>query len=373
MKLFRIIEGKQIEVVEENSYRNKEIGGFGEATLQQLLCDYPEVIPGEEIDKKNPPRFMVIKREAGVTAGSIDLLLIDNEGVPTVIETKLIDNREIRRAVLAQGLEYIAHLKTEWNAGKMIDEGRNFWKARELDFEAEMFNKLGIILTEDFIRKIDSNLNTNRIRLLIIGDEIPSELTRIIEFLNDASEFDVYGVEIRLFTSQDKQYKMLVPHLIGYTETAKEKKEYHSTRWDKERFFNNLSSNTTQATVSLVENMLSIGQQLTGREVEWGVGKERGSFTARLILGKERFSLFSVYTTGHFSINVGWNAYKLNSVAPELSEKYRKRVLSDLGIDFNQTSWEKGWPEANLDIIKSKVDVFSQIVSDFINEMKSIY
>lgn len=374
MRLFRILDGKNIEVIEEESYRNKEIGGFGESTLQEILCEYPEIIPGEEINKQNSPQFLVIRREAGVTAGSIDLLLIDGEGIPTVIETKLIDNREIRRSVLAQGLEYIAHLKSEWNSKRIIEEGRQFWSARGGDFEIEFVNRLGFSITDDFLRKIDSNLNTNKIRLLIVADEIPSELTRIIEFLNDASQFDVFGIEVRLFASKDKKYKMLAPHLIGFTETTKEKKEKNSIRWDKERFFNTLASSSQQEKIVLAERLLVFGKELTNREVEWGVGKERGSFTVRLVLSRdERFSLFSVYTTGHFSINIGWNANKFRTSAPDLSETYRKRVLNELGIDLNQTSWEKGWPEADLSTLESKVDLFEIIMTDFVNEVKSKY
>lgn len=97
MKLFRISKSK-VEVLTEHNYRDKEVMGFGEKTLQRFIIDHPEIIPGEEIDPDDPSRFVVVKNEAGVTAGSMDILLVDQKGVPTIIEAKLTDNREIRRS-----------------------------------------------------------------------------------------------------------------------------------------------------------------------------------------------------------------------------------------------------------------------------------
>ncbi len=120
MRLFHISPSNDIEVIDQASYRDATTGGFGEVTLQEMIVDHPELIPSDEIDEADPPRFLVLLSEAGVTPGSMDVLLIDHRGVPTVVETKLVDNREIRRSVLAQGIEYLAHLKTEWNTQRMV-------------------------------------------------------------------------------------------------------------------------------------------------------------------------------------------------------------------------------------------------------------
>lgn len=170
MKLFRISDDRKIDVIQEYSYRNQEVGGFGEVTLQELLTDYPELIPSEEISADDPPKFLVIRREAGVTAGSIDILLIDHNGVPTVVETKLIDNREIRRSVLAQGVEYLAHIKTEWTAERFLEEGREFWRTRQTDIEAEALKRLEVPFDDELIGKITSNTNQNKMRLIIASD-----------------------------------------------------------------------------------------------------------------------------------------------------------------------------------------------------------
>jgi hypothetical protein len=83
------------------------VGLFGrtlEAALQGLIERYPEVMPGSQMNPAggDPPRFAMLRREMPVSGGSLDLLLVDQEGVLTLVETKLIENPEARREVIGQ-------------------------------------------------------------------------------------------------------------------------------------------------------------------------------------------------------------------------------------------------------------------------------
>ncbi len=302
----------------------------------------------------------------------MDILLIDHKGIPTVVETKLIDNREIRRSVLAQGVEYLAHLKTEWNAQRMIDEGRAYWSHRKGNLDTQAVERLGIALDGDFLERIDSNIGSNRMRLIIASDEIPPELKQIIEFLNDASDFDIYGIEVQLFSGKDSNRKILAPRLVGLTEAARERKSSSTgSRWTYERFIEELQRESSSEAVAFADELLRFGEEISGRPVEWGNGKDRGSFTARLLAGGDRFSLFSVYTTGGLSINFGWSYQKYPDLGIDVSEKYRARIRKDLGIDFEQSSWERGWPMTDLLLLAPHKDTLCQIVRDFVDELSS--
>ena len=54
--------------------------------------------------------------------GSIDLLLSDQDGILTILETKLADNPEITREVVGQVLEYAAHESLEWDVKRVLQE-----------------------------------------------------------------------------------------------------------------------------------------------------------------------------------------------------------------------------------------------------------
>ena len=86
-----------------------------EDTLQALLAKHPELIDGEQIRPGDPRRWILVRREQGIAATpgggdwwSVDLLLIDQDATPTLVEVKRGSNPEIRRTVVGQMLEYAA-------------------------------------------------------------------------------------------------------------------------------------------------------------------------------------------------------------------------------------------------------------------------
>ena len=76
---------------------------------------------------------------------------------------------------------------------------------------------------DDFWSKVKTNLQAGRIRLVFVADEIPRELRRIVEFLNEQMDpAEVLAVEIKQFAGEG--VKTLVPRVIGQTAEAQQKK-----------------------------------------------------------------------------------------------------------------------------------------------------
>lgn len=68
-----------------------------------------------------------------------------------------------------------------------------------------------------------TNLQAQRIRMVFVADEIPRELRRIVEFLNQQMDpAEVLAVEIRQYTGEG--LKTLVPRVIGMTAEAEQRK-----------------------------------------------------------------------------------------------------------------------------------------------------
>ena len=75
-----------------------------EDLLQGLIDRYPELLVGEQIDRDRPPRWMMVSREAGIPDAesgydrwSIDHVLLDQRGLPTLVEVKRSTDTRIRR------------------------------------------------------------------------------------------------------------------------------------------------------------------------------------------------------------------------------------------------------------------------------------
>ena len=74
-----------------------------ETKLQELLAEHPNLLVGDQINRDAPRRWLLLTREAGLATSedgvatfSIDHLLLDQDAIPTLVETKRASNREIR-------------------------------------------------------------------------------------------------------------------------------------------------------------------------------------------------------------------------------------------------------------------------------------
>ncbi len=199
-----------------------------EATLQKLIAEHPELLAGEQIDPRDPPRWILVRREKGIADTSeaeyarwaVDHLLIDQNAVPTLVEVKRGDNRELRRTVVGQMLEYAAHASRTWTADELR---RVFEAAGEQQAEedgAAPQDQLAELLGEEepdqdgFWADVETHLAAKRLRLLFVADEIPDELARVVEFLNEQMpNVEVLAVEIKQFRGDSGQ--ILVPRVIG--------------------------------------------------------------------------------------------------------------------------------------------------------------
>jgi hypothetical protein len=70
-----------------------------------------------------------------------------------------------------------------------------------------------------------------RLRLVSVADEIPHELRRIVEFLNEQmTHTDVLAIEVRQYVAPNSDMVTLVPRVIGQTEAARDTKNVASGR-----------------------------------------------------------------------------------------------------------------------------------------------
>ena len=354
MSIIHISKGS-FKSISKQSYRNKEIGGFGEKSLQDLIIDFPELIPSDYINPEEPPIFIVVRNEAGVTAGSMDILLLDQYAVPTVVETKLIDNREVRRSVVAQGIEYLSHLQTEWSGDRFLEEAKEYWNKKEKALEQLVQEKWGREFDSLYLSQLQSNIDTANMRLIIAADSIPSELRRMIEFLNNTSKFEILGLEVALYSDEkDPENKYLIPTLLGVSEQTRERKIITRSQWSESRFFAAVEENLSVEIIEKIKNLYNFAKELTDRKPDWGTGKETGSLTAKLAIGGHLFSVFSIYTNGNISINIGWNHKRLAEVNKDISEKFRSEASRIAKKKFTQEKWEEGWPKIAIESLSDQ-------------------
>jgi len=207
-----------------------------EDDFQRLLEQYPELLIGDQIEPNAPRRWLLIRREMGVpgsidapTGWSLDHLFLDQDGVPTLVEVKRAENTELRRRVVAQMLDYAANAVVYWPVDELRSRFEERLNAEGRDPDDELFTRLDITSdqVEAFWQRVSTNLRSGKIRMLFVADQIPRELRRIVEFLNEQmSPAVVLALELRQFSAQADGLgtRTLVPVVFGQTERAAQEK-----------------------------------------------------------------------------------------------------------------------------------------------------
>lgn len=198
-----------------------------ERVLQEMLADYPRLLAGDEINDDDPRRLALVAREAAVPDSqggsdrwSADHLFVDQDGIPTIVEVKRGENTEIRRKIVGQMLDYVAHATLHWDAETLRSRYNTTWEDGDRPPEEQLTEFLHDDDLETFWETVETNLRSKRVRLLFVADEIPSELKRVVEFLNEAmGDVEVFAVEVNQYVSAGEQ--AYVPRLYGQTEEAR--------------------------------------------------------------------------------------------------------------------------------------------------------
>ena len=216
-----------------------------EDELQTLIERYPGLLAGADINPESPRRWLLIEREPGLATGagesdrfSVDHLFVDQDAIPTIVEVKRSSDTRIRREIVGQMFDYAANGVKYWP----IDRLREWLTARSggSDEAAERIAQLLEVDDEDrdatverFWNRVEDNLAAGKLRLLFVADEIPQELRRIIEFLNEQmQQTEVLGIAIARHQSGGMQ--VLAPTVYGRTEhAAKTKRAIATTSLDE--------------------------------------------------------------------------------------------------------------------------------------------
>src|SRR4051794_27590640 len=193
-----------------------------EALLQGLIADYPNLMVGDQINQGQPRRWLLVTREASVPSEeggggrwSVDHLFLDQDAIPTFVEVKRSTDTRIRREVIGQMLDYAANAVAYWSMDRMQTKFEIDCKKCGVVAIEKLSEFLGDAVSQDrFWKLADANLRTGKIRMVFVADEVPPELSCVVEFLNkQLHSAAVFAVEVKQYVGQGM--KSFVPRLIG--------------------------------------------------------------------------------------------------------------------------------------------------------------
>lgn len=278
-----------------------------EAILQDLLARYPDLLPGDQIDRTNPRRWLLVGREvllrteeAGPLRWSVDHVFLDQDGVPTLVEVKRSVDYRIRREVVGQMLDYAANTVAPWRA-----EVRRMFELdcakTGLNPEEVLRRSLGDELdSEIFWRSVETNLSARKLRLIFVADAIPVELQGVVEFLNENMQsIEVLAVEIKRYTSTSGA-EGFVSRVLGQTAAAQEKKR-QGNQWDEASFLITLRDRKGEESAAVARRVCDWARTELPR-FSFGSGVTDGSVFPVLDVGDASFYPFALWTYGSIEV-----------------------------------------------------------------------
>lgn len=156
--------------------------GFpAEAALHELVEQAPHILP-----LAGSPRLAVLGKEVLLGGNYADLIAVEPTGRLVVVEIKLARNAEARRAVIAQILTYAAYLRGLDRVVLEQDILGSHLRRRgyaSLAEAASANDQEGIFDEPSFNAALAKCLGDGRFRLVLVLDDAPEELVRLVGYL----------------------------------------------------------------------------------------------------------------------------------------------------------------------------------------------
>lgn len=328
-RIFLLDDNQSLVSMTQKPYDSEEL-------LQHLLAEHPDLLASDQIGGE-PRRWLLLSREAPIPdqddqlngRWSLDHLFLDQDGIPTLVEVKRSSDTRIRREVVGQMLDYAANAVAYWKTEELRASFEAVLGAVE---PAEVLaDRLGVTSVNDFWQMVETNLRAGRLRLIFVADDIPYELRRIVEFLNEQmSPTEVLAVAIRQYTGQG--LKTLVPTLYGQTaKAAGAKSSGENQKWSESTFFPKLASYRNQHEAEAAHRILDWARRRELR-IWWGEGKRIGSFFPMLDTPDDRHFSISVWTNGYIEVQFQHMRPPFDTEA--MRREFLSRLNSIAGVDL---------------------------------------
>ncbi len=160
------------------------------------------------------PRLTVLGREVRLGTGSADLLAVESTGRLVIIEVKLAENAESRRAVVAQVLSYAGYLQgldPEQLESRIL--GRHLEAGGSVLAAVQAAGHEDAVDPEEFREGLARSLADGSFRLVIVLDSAPDELVQVVGYLQSVTDkIDIDLVTVAVYDVAGSQ--VLVPQRI---------------------------------------------------------------------------------------------------------------------------------------------------------------
>jgi len=267
------------------------------------------------------------------------LLGVSADGAIVVVECKLEANREARRMVVGQILEYAGQLR-----GMSYEE---FEELLREESGRSLVDVVGEYVTDDawsaeeFRAGIERRLESGGFRLVIAINGMNDELMGIVEYLRARRGVWLEALELRRFRDAKSGVEVLVPEIYGLLGRTTGTSGPRARRtWDWRSFAEDAAQKGLEAEeISAIEEFYERLQRDLGAEIKWGSGASYGFFGAKWPFS----SACPVGVSTNGRLGFIFVALGKTDAEREFRERLREVAAAKLGLTVPE-DFEGKWP-----------------------------
>lgn len=192
-----MVDGR-VKVLQRTGHRDDEL-------LRGLLQTRPDLVLGAAT--AGDRRRLLLVTDTDVPP--LQRVYVDSEAVPLLVGVQATGHDRADGDVLLRLLDRVALELPAWRHGRLRELAEATHDDRdEAGLLTEALDWRGD--PDTFWARVESNLSRDRVRIVLVTDRVPDELTRIVEFLDgQLRDVEVRAVEVSLYGSG--QVSVLVP------------------------------------------------------------------------------------------------------------------------------------------------------------------
>jgi hypothetical protein len=192
-----MVDGR-VKVLQRTGHPDDEL-------LRSLLRTRPDLVLGAAAPGDR--RRLLLVTDTDVPP--LQRVYVDSEAVPLLVGVQAAGHGRTDFDVLLRLLDRFALELPPWRHGRLRELARDTHDGLD---EAELLTQIldWRADPDTFWARVESNLSRDRVRIVLVTDRVPDELTRIVEFLDgQLRDVEVRAVEVALYGSG--QVSALVP------------------------------------------------------------------------------------------------------------------------------------------------------------------
>jgi hypothetical protein len=208
---------KKFYLVDQGKVRlfTRESGAASPLPLSTVFSDSTEAVPWDDIfkiegtapesgfDAARAALLFHVRDTEGQAEGS--LILVDTAAVVTVIETADESSPKSTSQFTGKAINLAATVATEWSADSLQKEFDAFCSKTGRLGSDYLRQRLGKMPGPDFWKKVETNLQAGRIRVVFIVREPTVAIQKVIDFLHGKTSMAAYALQLELYLERGSE------------------------------------------------------------------------------------------------------------------------------------------------------------------------